>query len=84
MEWLQPIQNLLGSAWLPIWTVVKIMLIVAPLMGAVAYLTLAERKVIGWMQIRISQSCGLFRSVATAGGRLEVVYEGNYRAFRLE
>ncbi len=53
MEWLQPIQNLLGPAWLPIWTVVKIMVIVGPLMGAVAYLTLAERKVIGWMQIRI-------------------------------
>ncbi len=53
MEWLQPIQNLLGAAWLPLWTVVKIMLIVGPLMGAVAYLTLAERKVIGWMQIRI-------------------------------
>ena len=53
MEWLQPIQNLLGSAWLPIWTVLKIVLIIAPLMGAVAYLTLAERKVIGWMQIRI-------------------------------
>jgi NADH-quinone oxidoreductase subunit H len=29
------------------------MVIVGPLMGAVAYLTLAERKVIGWMQIRI-------------------------------
>ena len=53
MEWLQPIQNLLGSAWLPIWTVLKIVLIIAPLMGAVAYLTLVERKVIGWMQIRI-------------------------------
>ena len=53
MEWLQPIQNLLGSAWLPIWTVLKIVLIIAPLMGAVAYLTLAERKVLGWMQIRI-------------------------------
>lgn len=46
-------QNLLGDAWLPIWTLVKIMIIVMPLMGAVAYLTLAERKVIGWMQIRI-------------------------------
>ncbi len=46
-------QDLLGPAWLPIWTVVKIMLIVAPIMGAVAYLTLAERKVIGYMQIRI-------------------------------
>ncbi|MDD4929775.1 MAG: NADH-quinone oxidoreductase subunit NuoH [Gallionella sp.] len=53
MEWLQPIQNLLGPVWLPLWTAVKIMLIVMPLMGAVAYLTLAERKVIGWMQIRI-------------------------------
>jgi NADH-quinone oxidoreductase subunit H len=38
---------------LPIWTVLKIVLIIAPLMGGVAYLTLAERKVIGWMQIRI-------------------------------
>ena len=53
MEWLEPIQKLLGPAWLPIWTMVKIVLIVGPLMGAVAYLTLAERKVIGWMQIRI-------------------------------
>ncbi len=53
MEWLDPVKNLLGPAWLPIWTLVKIMLIVGPLMGAVAYLTLAERKVIGWMQIRI-------------------------------
>ncbi len=46
-------QNLLGAFWLPVWTLVKIMVIVGPLMGAVAYLTLAERKVIGWMQIRI-------------------------------
>ena len=53
MEWLQPIQNLLGPAWLPIWTLLKIVVIVLPLMGAVAYLTLAERKVIGWMQVRI-------------------------------
>ncbi|MDH2918235.1 MAG: NADH-quinone oxidoreductase subunit NuoH [Sideroxydans sp.] len=49
--------NFFGSYWAPIWlttwTLLKIVLIVAPLMGAVAYLTLAERKVIGWMQIRI-------------------------------
>ncbi len=49
--------NLFGSYWSPVWltvwTLLKIVLIVAPLMGAVAYLTLAERKVIGWMQIRI-------------------------------
>ncbi|UXY14800.1 NADH-quinone oxidoreductase subunit NuoH [Chitiniphilus purpureus] len=36
-----------------VWTLLKIVCIVAPLMGAVAYLTLAERKVIGYMQIRI-------------------------------
>ncbi len=53
MEWLEPIQKMLGPAWLPIWTLLKIVVIVLPLMGAVAYLTLAERKVIGWMQIRI-------------------------------
>ncbi len=53
MEWLESIQKMLGFAWLPIWTLLKIVAIVLPLMGAVAYLTLAERKVIGWMQIRI-------------------------------
>jgi NADH-quinone oxidoreductase subunit H len=46
-------QNLLGPAWTPVWTLVKIMLIVAPLMLGVAYLTYAERKIIGWMQVRI-------------------------------
>lgn len=39
-------------AWPTIVTVFYIVLIVAPLLGAVAYLTLAERKVIGWMQYR--------------------------------
>lgn len=57
MELLQMIeqagQALLGAAWLPVWTLVKIMAIVLPIMGSVAYLTLAERKVIGYMQIRI-------------------------------
>ncbi len=47
------IQNLLGPAWLPIWTLVKIMVIVLPLLIGVAYLTYAERKIIGYMQIRI-------------------------------
>jgi NADH-quinone oxidoreductase subunit H len=47
-------QNLLGAdAGLAVWTVLKIVAIVGPMMGAVAYLTLAERKVIGYMQIRI-------------------------------
>ncbi|MDH4216810.1 MAG: NADH-quinone oxidoreductase subunit H, partial [Gallionella sp.] len=57
MELLQTLQQtgqaLLGPAWLPVWTVVKILVIVVPIMLSVAYLTLAERKVIGYMQIRI-------------------------------
>ncbi len=36
-----------------VWTLIKIMAIVVPLMLGVAYLTYAERKVIGWMQVRI-------------------------------
>jgi len=35
-----------------LWTVFYIACIVGPLLGGVAYLTLAERKVIGWMQYR--------------------------------
>lgn len=56
MELLQTLQllgqDLLGPAWLPAWTAIKIMVIVLPIMGGVAYLTLAERKVLGFMQIR--------------------------------
>ena len=46
-------QELLGPAWLPVWTLAKIVALVIPLIIAVAYLTLAERKVIGYMQVRI-------------------------------
>jgi NADH-quinone oxidoreductase subunit H len=37
----------------PVFIVLKIVAIVAPLMLAVAYLTYAERKIIGYMQVRI-------------------------------
>jgi NADH-quinone oxidoreductase subunit H len=50
---METMQQLLGPAWLPIWTLVKIVIIVLPLLIAVAYLTYAERKVIGWMQVRM-------------------------------
>jgi NADH-quinone oxidoreductase subunit H len=36
-----------------LWTLVKIVLIILPLLLGVAYLTFAERKVIGYMQVRI-------------------------------
>jgi NADH-quinone oxidoreductase subunit H len=47
------LQNLFGFAWPAVWSLAKIVTIVGPLMIAVAYLTYAERKVIGYMQIRI-------------------------------
>ena len=46
-------QGAFGWAWPAVWTLVKIVLIVAPLMLGVAYLTYFERKVIGYMQVRI-------------------------------
>ena len=42
-----------GVVWPVIWTLIKIVVVVLPLMGAVAYLTLWERKFLGWMQVRI-------------------------------
>ena len=39
-------------AWPVLWILIKIVAILAPLMGAVAYLTLWERKFLGFMQVR--------------------------------
>ena len=50
---LEPVQAAMGAWWLPVWTIVKVIVIAIPLIIAVAYLTYAERKVIGWMQVRI-------------------------------
>lgn len=46
-------QGIFGGIWPAVWALLKIVLIVAPLMLSVAYLTWAERKVIGYMQVRI-------------------------------
>ncbi len=50
-------QELFGSSWQDIltlvWTLIKVVLIIAPLLLIVAYVTFWERKVIGWMQVRI-------------------------------
>ena len=50
---LQPVAALLGPLWPVVWTLVKIVAIVLPLILSVAYLTFAERKIIGYMQVRI-------------------------------
>ena len=52
-EILGPVRDLLGPAWLPVWTLVKIVCILVPLILGVAYMTFIERKVIGYMQVRI-------------------------------
>ncbi|HEY1131719.1 MAG TPA: NADH-quinone oxidoreductase subunit NuoH [Roseateles sp.] len=44
--------SLLGALWPLVWSLLKIIAVIAPLMICVAYLTLWERKAIGWSQIR--------------------------------
>ncbi len=63
-------QSLFGGVWPLLWTLVKIVVIVLPLMGCVAYLTLWERKMIGWMHIRLGPNrvgpAGLLQPIADA------------------
>ncbi len=46
------LRGFIEPVWPVAWIVVKILVIILPIMGAVAYLTLAERKVLGFMQVR--------------------------------
>ena len=51
--YIEPFVSFFGGAWPLVWSLLKIIGIIAPLFLCVAYLTLAERKVIGYMQVRI-------------------------------
>ncbi len=55
--------NMLQDIGLLLWIVIKILVIVLPLLVCVAYLTYAERKVIGYMQVRIGPNRVGFRGL---------------------
>ncbi len=59
-----------STVWPVIWTLIKIVCVLLPLMGCVAYLTLWERKAIGFTQIRLGPNrvgpFGLLQPIADA------------------
>ena len=59
-----------GTVWPVVWSLIKIFAVVLPLMGCVAYLTLWERKAIGFTQIRLGPNrvgpFGLLQPIADA------------------
>jgi NADH-quinone oxidoreductase subunit H len=63
--------ELMGPAvWAVVWSLMKIVAVLAPLMGAVAYLTLWERRLLSFMQVRLGPNrvgpFGLLQPIADA------------------
>ena len=52
IDWAAAFPQSYPASWLVLWSLIKIVAVVLPLLGCVAYLTLWERKAIGWTQIR--------------------------------
>ena len=51
-------------AWPVLWILLKIVAVLAPLMGAVAYMTLWERKLLGFMQVRLGPVMAIMPALA--------------------
>ena len=66
-------------AWPVVWTLIKIVVVLLPLMGCVAYLTLWERKAIGFTQVRVGPNrtgpFGLLQPIAVrrVGDRYQLI-----------
>ncbi len=68
MQWLNVLEtygtDLFGpTLWLLVWTVVKILVIAVPIILCVAYLTYWERKMIGFMHVRLGPNRVGFRGL---------------------
>jgi NADH-quinone oxidoreductase subunit H len=61
-------QQFFGELWYPLWTMIKLGCVLALVLGLTAYLTLWERKVVGWMHVRIGPNrtgpFGFFQPIA--------------------
>ncbi|MDR1854663.1 MAG: NADH-quinone oxidoreductase subunit NuoH [Azoarcus sp.] len=69
-DWLLS-ENVLGAAFgLVVWDLLKIIVLLVPLLVCVAYMTYAERKIIGFMQVRLGPNrtgpLGLLQPIADA------------------
>ena len=63
-------QMIFGQFWPIAWIMIRIALIIFPILGLMAFLTLWERKVIGWMHARLGPNrvgpLGLLQPIADA------------------
>src|SRR5688572_8049166 len=76
MDLLGNLEQFFGPTWPAVWTMAKIVAIVLPLLLAVAYLTLWERKVIGWIQVRIGPNRVTFFGIPWLGGWAQPIADG--------